>query len=186
MRRLLILVITVQAIAAVAGAQSLGDVAKQEEARRKAVKSTGKVYTNDNLRPDPSTPASPSAAAEPAATDSAAAAGASTDKGSAAGSDKSSEPKKDEAYWRDRVKSERDALGRAQLFAESLQSRINALTADFSARDDPYQRNQVSQDRAKALAELDRVRKEIADHTKAIADIQDAARKAGVPAGWVR
>jgi hypothetical protein len=30
------------------------------------------------------------------------------------------------------------------------------------------------------------VRKEIADHIKAVADIQEDARKAGVPAGWVR
>lgn len=186
MRRLLILFITVQAVAAGAGAQSLGDVAKQEEARRKAVKSSGKVYTSDNLRPDNSTSTSPGPAAEPAATEPATTPGGSTDKAPTTAGDKASEPKKDEAYWRERVKSERDALSRAQLFAESLQSRINALTADFSARDDPYQRNQISQDRAKALAELDRVRKEIADHTKAIADVQEAARKAGVPAGWVR
>jgi uncharacterized protein YoxC len=67
-----------------------------------------------------------------------------------------------------------------------LQSRINALATDFAARDDPFQRNQIAADRNKALAELDRVKKEIQDHTKAITDIQDEARKAGVPAGWVR
>jgi len=182
MRRLLILLLAlfaVQAVAAVAEAQSLGDVAKREEARRKAVKSTGKVYTNDNLRPDGSAappPPVPAPAAEPAAPE--------TPAGQAG--DKTEQPKKDEGYWRDRIKSERDALGRAQLFAESLQSRINALTADFSARDDPYQRNQIGQDRQKALAELDRVRKEIADHTRAISNIQEEARKAGAPAGWVR
>ena len=30
------------------------------------------------------------------------------------------------------------------------------------------------------------MKKEVATHTKAIADIQEEARKAGVPAGWVR
>src|SRR5688500_20234590 len=40
--------------AAAASAQSLGDLAKQEEARRKAIQSSGKVYTNDTVRSDPS------------------------------------------------------------------------------------------------------------------------------------
>jgi hypothetical protein len=41
-------------------------------------------------------------------------------------------------------------------------------------------------DRQKALTEMDRVKKEIADHTKALADLQEEARKAGVPPGWLR
>jgi hypothetical protein len=164
--------------AAVGQAQSLGDVARQEEARRKAVTSAGKVYTNDSLRADGSQPA---AAPAPAP---------ATDKNAppapAQPTPAAQDEKKDEKYWRGRVAKERDALNRSQTFAEALQSRINALTADFAARDDPFQRNQVSVDRQKALAELDRVRKEIVDHTKAVADIQEEARKAGVPAGWVR
>ena len=80
----------------------------------------------------------------------------------------------------------RSALDRAKTFAEALQSRINALTADFAARSDPAQRAVIGTDRQKALAELDRVQKEIQDNTKAIADIQEEARKAGAPAGWVR
>ena len=82
--------------------------------------------------------------------------------------------------------SARDSLRRAEIFAEALQSRINGLTADFTARDDPAQRAVIANDRQKALAELDRVKQEIQQHTKAIADIQEEARRAGVPAGWVR
>ena len=73
-----------------------------------------------------------------------------------------------------------------QMFAEALQSRINGLTTDFTSRDDPAQRAAVANDREKALAELDRVKNDIVQQTKAIADIQDEARKAGVPPGWVR
>jgi len=80
----------------------------------------------------------------------------------------------------------RDAVSRAQMFAEALQSRINALTTDFVNRDDPAQRNTIAAERQKALAELDRVKTEIADQQKAIVAIQDEARRAGVPAGWVR
>jgi len=72
------------------------------------------------------------------------------------------------------------------MFSEALQSRINALATDFVNRDDPVQRDQIAAERQKALAELDRVRREIEDQQKAIAAIQEEARKAGVPAGWVR
>ena len=82
--------------------------------------------------------------------------------------------------------AERDALSRAQIFAEALQSRINVLSADYVNRDDPAQRDVVFAERQKALAELDRVRKEIQQHQKAMTTIQDEARRAGVPAGWVR
>ena len=91
-----------------------------------------------------------------------------------------------EDAWRKRIATARDALSRAQVFAEALQSRINALTTDFANRDDPAQRNAIAAERQKALGELDRVKQEIVDYQKAISAIQDEARRAGVPAGWVR
>lgn len=80
----------------------------------------------------------------------------------------------------------RGNLSRAETFQEALQSRINALSADFVNRDDPAQRAQIANERQKALAELDRVKQEIVQYQKEIGDIQEAARRAGVPAGWVR
>ena len=170
------------ALSSSAGAQSLADVARQEEARRKGVQPAGKVYTNETLRADraPASP-SPSTATAPGVTPAPQPAGPAVD--AKPGAD---EPTKDEKYWRQRLTDERDKLSRAETFAEALQSRINGLTTDFAARDDPFQRNQISTDRQKALNELDRVRKEIAAHTKAIADIQEEGRKAGAPAGWLR
>jgi hypothetical protein len=78
-------------------AQSLGDVARTEEARRKLVKQPAKVYTNDDLKRggDDSTPApaaQPAASAKPAS-----ASGTATPKpGEPAAADGS---KKDEKYW---------------------------------------------------------------------------------------
>jgi hypothetical protein len=72
------------------------------------------------------------------------------------------------------------------MFQEALQSRINALSTDFVNRDDPYQRAKVAEDRQKALAELERVKGDIEKANKAIADIEEEARKAGVPPGWLR
>ena len=67
-----------------------------------------------------------------------------------------------------------------------MQSRINALTTDFVNRDDPAQRAVIADDRQKAIAELERLARANVDGTKAIADIEEEARRAGVPPGWLR
>jgi hypothetical protein len=157
-------------------AQSLGTVAKESEAKRKASKSSGKVYTNDSLKSAPA-PSQPATAATPAP---AAEQTPGTDE------KPKSDPGRDEATWRERIKSERDALARSEAFASALQSQINGLYAEFTACQAPTQCKDVSEKRQKSLAELDRVKKEVAAHTKAITDIQEEARRAGVPAGWVR
>ena len=169
---------------AMLSAQTLGDVARREDARRKQVKSPSKVYTNEDLRAGDGVTASPQPATQtsPNGPSASSAAGAQPKDANAAADD----PKKSEAYWKDRLTKARGDLDRARTFADALQSRINALTTDFAARSDPAQRAQIGNDRQKALTELDRVKKEIEANTKAIADIQEEGRKAGVPAGWVR
>jgi hypothetical protein len=163
-------------------AQGLATVAKQEEERRKKVK-TGKVYTNDTLKPDitASTPATPESGSEPAPP-STQVPSVSLPAGEAA----SSGDAKDEAYWRQRIGAARSALERSRIFGDALQSRINALTTDIVNRADPAQRTQLELERQRALAELERVKKEVAEQTKAITDIEEEARKAGVPPGWLR
>ena len=180
----------------------LGDVARKEAERRKTVQSSGKTYTNDNIKPDPSPSVAPSSDA-PAASSSSSSATDKSDKSAAdksadgkAAADKTDKPtqvsadpaerKKAEAQWRERIQNERDLLDRSKSFAEALQSRINALNTDFVNRDDPQQRAKIAADRDKALSDLDRTKKEIEEHTKNISKIQDDARRAGAPAGWVR
>lgn len=176
-------------------AQSLGAVAREEAARRQTAPA-GKVYTNASLPADGS--GAPAAAASPAgspAQGTAASPATPSAKGAASGSaakpaDAKDAAKKDdkksEAYWRDRMKALRDGKARAESFAEALQSRINALSTDFVNRDDPAQRNVIAGDRQKAIDELARVQKEITQYTKSMDDLQTEARRAGVPAGWVR
>ena len=174
------------ALAAPVAAQSLGDVARKEEVRRKAVAGSGKVYTNDQLRGDVSPPPAPPPASSKAAPSSAEP--KPGDKG-AKGTDlpgEKPEPQKDEAYWRGRMSAARTGIERARAFAEALQSQINGLSAEFTARDDPAQRTLVGEKRQKALDELARVQKEITDLEKAIRDLEEEARKAGVPPGWLR
>jgi hypothetical protein len=111
---------------------------------------------------------------------------AATPDAPAAATPAAGEGTRDEKYWRGRLDASRTALARAQTVQEALQSRINALSADFVNRDDPAQRNVIALDRQKALAELDRVKKEIAEHQKAITNTEEEGRRANVPAGWLR
>ena len=93
---------------------------------------------------------------------------------------------RDQAYWGGRMKDLRTQLDRDQIFADALQTRVNSLTADFVNRDDPAQRAGIERDRQRALAELERLKKAIEAGKKAIADLEEEARRAGVPPGWLR
>lgn len=168
-------------------AQSLADVARASGATRTQPKA-GKVYTNDNLRSD-ITPSSPVAAPSPddvmaTAPSDASAPGDASSSGPV--SDARSDRSTDEAAWRARITGAREALDRSTSFAAALQTQISALTADFVNRDDPAQRAQIEQQRLKAVAELERTQRDIEANRKAITAIEDEARKAGVPAGWLR
>lgn len=164
---------------ALAQTPSLVELAQKEQERRKALKgSSGKVYSDKDL-PKSGTPAVSSAlppGTPPAVPDEKPAEPKADDQG----------PKKDETWWRNRIGQAREAQRRSEAFAEALQSRINALTTDVVNRDDPYQRAKLADDRQKALAELQRVTGEIDQAKKDIADIEEEARKANVPPGWLR
>jgi hypothetical protein len=169
------------AFATAAAAQSLAELAKKEQERRKATGSATKVITNKDLPAPKSQPAADPSAPLPPATPAAAAADEKK-----ADEKKPDEEVKDEAYWRSKMTTAREELRRNEMFQDALQSRINALSTDFVNRDDPYQRAKISDDRQKALAELDRVKADIEKANKSIADIEEEARKAGVPPGWLR
>jgi len=189
----------VAACVATAAAQSLGEVAKKEQERRKTV-TPGKVYTNKDIKGQP--PPS-SAQAQPDAADAKDAAKPDDPKAKDSAAGKPGEPApakpvdakdaapakdapKDKAYWAGRLKTLQDQLERDQTYADALQSRINGLTAEFVNRDDPAQRAVIEQNRARSLAELDRLKQAIPLDKKAIADFLEEARRASVPPGWLR
>ncbi len=166
--------------ATVPHSQTLAEVAKAEEARRKGVRKPARVYTNGSLTPDITKggAAAPAPAIPDAGNKSPAAPGTPPAPDAAA--------VKDQAYWAGRMKAAQAQLERSQILMDSLQSRINALTTDYVNRDDPAQRAKIETDRRAALVELDRVRKDVDDSGKAIKALEDEARRAGVPPGWLR
>jgi hypothetical protein len=171
-----------------ARAQSLGEIARREQERRKTIKQSGKVYSNEDLKPVPPPPA-PADAAPATPADGTAAAPAAKDAGADAGKaapDAASTAPKDQEYWNDRMKALETQLQRDQAFASALQVQIDALTTDFTNRDDPAQRAVIAENRQKALDELTRVRQAIEVGRTAIAALEEEARRAGVPPGWLR
>jgi hypothetical protein len=158
--------------------QTLAEAAKKEEERRKTVKAAGKVYTNkdlgslpaDGAAPPPPTPAEP-------------AAGATAKEIEKPGE---KDPVKDQAYWAARMNELRTQVQRDQTYVDALQTRVNSLSADFVNRDDPAQRAVIANERQKSIAELERLKAQIEAGKKAIADLEEEARRAGVPPGWLR
>jgi hypothetical protein len=170
-----------------AAAQSLADIARKEAERRKAVPQASKAYTNEDLRrvapmsessQPPEGPKAPAALPpSPPVADAAKAAPVQP---------KVEEPPRDEASWRKRITDARADLERTTLLIEALENRVNSLSADFAARDDPAQRTLISRDRQKAIAELERMKVERDTQAKAIKAVEEEARQAGVPPGWLR
>jgi seryl-tRNA synthetase len=80
----------------------------------------------------------------------------------------------------------RAQLTRSKLVLEALQTRLNSLSTDIVNRDDPAQRAVLERDRQDTLREMGRLKKDIQDQTKAISDIEEEARRASVPPGWLR
>jgi hypothetical protein len=174
---------------AAAAAQSppLGEVARQEAERRREQPAAAKIYTNKDLPPS-AQDRGPLPSAYPDTSDQASAAPApeasAQPSGKVAGPGE--EPVRNQAWWRDRIGQVRERLRVLEEEAEALQSRINVLSRDFVSRDNPVQRTRIGEERAVAIEELARARDAIALGRQEIADIEEEARRASVPPGWLR
>jgi flagellar biosynthesis/type III secretory pathway protein FliH len=182
----------VAATAAPVRAQSLAEVSRKEEERRKTIKEPSKVYTNKDLgaAPPPAASSTPDDRAQQAnekQADEKQAGEPAKDEDKAKGKEEGNDKTvKDQQYWSNRMKALQTQLDRDQDFADALQTRINSLTSDFVNRDDPAQRAVIGATRDKSVAELERLKLAVQNDKKAIADLQDEARRAGVPPGWLR
>lgn len=171
-----------------APAQSLVEVARQEEARRASIApgDRSKVYTNDDLRGSGGLTIGTAANAPATEADTGSGrAGRGPGHGDAPAAPDAGEPF-DEDAWRARMATVQEARGRAELTASALQNRADGLWAQFTAMDDPARRRVVERQRFEALAELERTQAEADRLDLEIRDIREEARRAGVPPGWLR
>src|SRR6188768_2430788 len=133
MSRLLGALVILVAVAGTAGAQSLADVARREEARRKDVKKPSRVITNKDLKAsDNVAPPVPPDGQAPAPADNA----DKTDDGQP----KAEATAIDEQVWRQKMTDARTALERSQMHLDALQNRIDGLWAQFTAHDNYVER----------------------------------------------
>ena len=109
-----------------ASAQSLGDVARKEQQRRKTTKTAGKVYTNKDLGPGGEAPAPASTPATPPASQVAGPGGPES-KPTPPPTEDDQDPRKTEEYWRTRVQTAQAEISRNELFLDALQSRVVLL-----------------------------------------------------------
>jgi len=174
-------------------AQSLGEVARQEAARRQQVRDGAKVYTNETLTPDFTAsvdPASPPAEAPGTGASSAesAAAGTSDKAGAGAGTGPDAfgvtpldqqEPQpqhdKGEDYWRERANRIRSRLTAQNAEIEALRQRV----ASFPPGSALPERELANAALTRAVADLKAFNDEWARFER-------QARDRGVPDIWIR
>lgn len=191
MRRVIAITVTLAvacpavAFAQVSSTVPLAEVVRKEEERRKTAKKATRVITNSNLGANEVNlppKAMPSFAGSSNTTPS------NTSPTIPGGQAPPADPaaKKDQSFWQGRIAAAREDLNRTNMFADSIQTKINSLRTDFVNRDNRVEREKIQQDLNTALAELERLKKEIDQKQKAITAIEDEARRAGVPAGWLR
>ncbi len=160
--------------------QSLADVARNTEAARNAsaARPRAKVYTNkdlpagDRVPPPPSASNSSPTAAEPASP--------------APSAGQSLADVKSEGYWRNRARPLLERLENARGLADDTKRRAEAL---MRSADRCFMIGVVCADYTESLRlteEHKALLAEVAYAERDVAGLQEEARRAGVPPGWVR
>ena len=157
-----------------AGAQSLADVARNEEVRRKTIKQPSRVYTDADLsKYGAVTAQSQQAAATVTVLD---ANGKPVGEAAAA----AGLPANEEG-WRARLQSARDGLDRNRLLVNALEQQARSAKARAGDAD-----GEGEDPNAGRAAEIKRLKAEMETFRQTLDNAEEDARKAGVPPGWVR
>jgi len=157
----------------------LVDVSQREAFRRLATQKSQATLTNLGVPQEPVPPAAVSMGTPPAA-DSAA------KPAETAASGAKPDPKRDEGWWRQKMAELRAAAEKDQVAADTLQTRINRLQADSVNIDDPLKQTRARMELVTAIDQLDKMKVQVEADRRAIAALQEEARRLSVPAGWIR
>jgi len=177
------------ALASIAYAQSLADLAQKEKERRQEVKND-KVVTDDEVakfRSEPSTtntadkpdvkPDSEKKAQEP---------------NSEAKSEKTEpdEPVdfqgRPESYWRQTMADARQKVKDLENQANVLALKINDLQNRFYTEDDGFKRETIGREINKSFYEQDKNKEDLAKARDMLQELEKEARKSGALPGWTR
>jgi hypothetical protein len=78
------------------------------------------------------------------------------------------------------------SLARNKILMQAMQSRINALNAEALAADDPGRHAAAQANLTTAVNELERLKQESDKQDKDLLALQEEARRANIPPGWLR
>jgi hypothetical protein len=201
---------------ALVGAQDLGEAAEKEKARRRGGAKAYSNEDLDKGKPSPSPSPSPTAApaaTQPAPSGPAAsrrtrfkvpttpspppAGGTSSGAAEPPPSSEPSEseagerePAKNEAYWRGQREARQNAIRGAEERIKAIQARMAELSSDLNpqAADvmDPDRLRKRDIELREKADELVQAREALAAARANLANLDEEARRAGVPPGWVR
>lgn len=180
-------------LAGVAAAQSdsLADAARKHKEQQAGKPVATKVYTNDNLpstetvstvgKPIDSNAAAP-ADGQAAAGDPAAAAG----KDGSKPADDSKSRQKTWEDWRDKIQKQKAAVEQMQKENEDTQREYRLTTSNYmnSAQQRLYDGAAMAKEDAAYKQQMEQKQKAIEDAKQKIDDLQEEARRAGVPSGY--
>jgi len=174
MQRLVRLTLLTTALASPLLAQSLGEVAARTNKDRKGA--PAKVYTNDDLDAARSEPESQGTVSTPATS-------------APSGAAPTPAPTMDPAQrWRRDGKQRRDAVTRSEAKVAAIQAKVDALLLDRDPVNvmDPNRLQTLEAVKARALQDLETAKAELSQARQALEDLEEDARKSGIPAGWLR
>ena len=159
------------ALAATAAAQSLGDLARQERAKKGAAPAAVKEYTNDNL---PTSGGISEAGAAPASASSAAAS-----RSEATPEEKKEDRGKQETEWRAKFKAQKDKIA-------TLEREVAVRTNENQSQNVRYLMSfpQAAEQAQKNQDEIKEKQKELAAAKQRLEDMTEELRKAGLPSSW--
>jgi hypothetical protein len=162
----------------------VADAARKARAEQKTAPKPKKVFTNDDI---PAAAPPPAPATADATNKNATPAQQQADDLSVKKAPDPADDPKNEAYWRKRSKKLRDKLAMAQQELDVLQRELNKDQVQYYP--DPQKALMQQYNRAdinEKTAKVDAKKAEVESLKQQVAELEDAARKAGGDPGWVR
>jgi predicted RNase H-like nuclease (RuvC/YqgF family) len=177
---------------AAAQSDSLAEAARKHRQQQAGKPVAAKVYTNDNL---PATetistvgaPASDAAAAAPTDGQAASADGTATaPKDGAKTADDNKTRQKTWEEWRDKIQKQKASVEQMQKENEEIERQYKLTTGNYysSAQQRIYDGAAMAKEDAAYKQQMEQKKKSIEDAKQKIDDLQEEARRAGVPSGY--
>jgi hypothetical protein len=173
------------ALAMGASAQSLGEIAREQRAKKPAPSPAAKVYTNDSISSGAS--ASASTESQPASSSTASSASSATSAGTSGASSSSASSAEDRAKaeqeWKQKFAEQRKTVAQLERELDVLKRENKLRAAAFYADAGTRLRDEkkYAEDDRRYKAETEAKEQELAAAKQKFTDMQDEARKAGMP-----